>query len=331
MSNDMSVQDRMVTATARNEAVEIFPDSINFDRLSIWSTGPTPDDDLVHVFIGMKDNEDRKVKLMNLAFYPEDLQGGKLVEKIHAGLEEFRKNHGDTLVVLSNYWKEQKREEYILREREKAGTIPVDKDGKPINQFDRELINDIRGENNWLSRMQQSFEEAYRAEILYPTGYFMPKEGIMSPAPEDITLKEYKYFDDKLRYEMHDPRKADKENYKYELRTPKMKASLANYYDYIHSQDRAYRKQCIQDLRENVGQAIRGFFKDRKFPDEKTLKEEKSRRNQDLEIVKLNLNPQEKPKNRISSFTPHNVRKGIFRKRSRNSIDKDFKGHSDGR
>ena len=301
MAVGINIQDKLVTETARNDALELYPDSIQFDTMSVWSTGPTKDDDLIHVYIGMRDNSSssRAEKLMELAFYKEDLEDERIINGIYAGLEKFKKTHEDTLAVLSNYWKEQKREEFILKEREKAGTIPVDKDGKPINELDRELINNVYGNNNWRSRLRESFEEAYRAEILYPTGYFMPKEGIITPVPEEITLKEYKYFDNKLRYEMHDPRKGDKENYTYELRTSKMKASLANYYDYIHSQDRLVRKQCIQDLRSEVKNAVRNFFRDKRLPDEKDIREKESVRNQNLKAMELGLTG---PQNRITDF-----------------------------
>ena len=302
----INVQDKLVTETARNDALELYPDSIQFDTMSVWSTGPTKDDDLIHVYIGMRDNTGRAEKLMELAFYKEDLEDERIINGIYAGLEKFKKTHEDTLAVLSNYWKEQKREEFILKEREKAGTIPVDKDGKPINELDRELINNVYGNNNWRSRLRESFEEAYRAEILYPTGYFMPKEGIITPVPEEITLKEYKYFDNKLRYEMHDPRKGDKENYTYELRTPKMKASLANYYDYIHSQDRLVRKQCIQDLRSEVKNAVRNFFRDKRLPDEKDIRDKESVRNQNLKAMELGLTGG--PLNEITDFASDKIK-----------------------
>ena len=313
MAIGINVQDGIVTETARNEALELFPDSLKFDTISVWSAGPSKDDDLVHVYIGMKDNKGHAEKLMKLAFYQEDLEDGKIVNGIYAGLEAFKKTHDDTLAVLSNYWKEQKREEYILKEREKAGTIPVDKEGKPINALDNELINNVYGSNNLLSRMRESFEEAYRAEILYPTGYFMPKPGVISRVPEDVTLKEYKLFDNNLRYEMHDPRKGDKENYTYKLRTPKMKASLANYYDYIHSQDRALRKQCIQELRQDVGNAIRNFFRDKRLPDEKVITEEKNIREQNLKAMELGLDKQ--PKHEITKFASDRARKAEIKRR----------------
>lgn len=309
MAVGINIQDGLVTESARNEAYELYPDSLKFDTLSVWSTGPTKDDDLVHVYIGMKDNKGRAEKLMELAFYKEDLEDGKIVNGIYSGLEQFRKSHDNTLAVLSNYWIEQKREEHILKEREKAGTIPIDRDGKPINQLDIDLINNVHGNNNWRNRLRESFEEAYRAEILFPTGYLMPKEGVISPIPKEATLEQYKYLDNKLRFEMHDPRKGDKENYVYELRTPKMKASLANYYDYIHSQNRAIRKQCIQELREEVKNAVHEFFRDKRLPNEKEIRENQSRSNQKIESVKLGLD-NNNPKHQITKFASGMVKRG---------------------
>ena len=67
MAVGINIQDGLVTESARNEAYELYPDSLKFDTLSVWSTGPTKDDDLVHVYIGMKDNKGRAEKLMELA------------------------------------------------------------------------------------------------------------------------------------------------------------------------------------------------------------------------------------------------------------------------
>lgn len=253
--------------TAMNEAKELYPDSLEINNIMMSSKSSEQFDDTVEITIFGEDTKNkRKIELFRVDMLKEDI-GEDFFLELNNGLKEAKKEE-NLMKALSEYWREHLREEHVLKQKIKDGAVLTDKDGN-LKGKDKEAFENISA---WKKSFSGYAKDELQSKIFYPTGRLVVADCVSFPVPKGMTKDEYRLACEKAKLEMARAGELDIKNGPFKVRNPKLDNSLKQYYEYIHSTDRALRRQCIEDLRANMKNAMGKFLRGRDDMESKAKK-----------------------------------------------------------